>query len=183
MRSGPACLKKIDKLSESLENHDNVKIIKSRNTLVSILTGYMPGVEMKQHTFAPAVLLAAFLGLLAGCSDTGKKCFGYGTSVSDKKPLLGVENRFAHCSKGDVIDVYSKALTTAFGKPKSESVVTELSNFALRVNEVAEYCDFSKPIVFLGKTNAGLEGVPDNQVHWFACVYIGKKRDFVLPKN
>ena len=29
----------MDKLSESLENHDNVKIIKNRNTLVSILTG------------------------------------------------------------------------------------------------------------------------------------------------
>ncbi len=32
-------LKMIDKLSESLENHDSVEIIKSRNTLVSILTG------------------------------------------------------------------------------------------------------------------------------------------------
>lgn len=61
-----------------------------------------------------------------------------GTSVSDEKPLLTIGNRFAHCSKGDVIDVYSKSLTTAFGKPKSESVVTELSNFALRVNEVPE---------------------------------------------
>lgn len=138
---------------------------------------------MKRHTFSLAVLLATLLVLSAGCSDSGKQCFGYGTSVSYKKPLLGVENRFAHCSKGDVIDVYSKVLTTAFGKPKSESVVTELANFALRVNEVAEYCDFSKPIVFLGKTNAGLEGVPDDQVNWFACVFIGKKRDSVLPKN
>jgi hypothetical protein len=144
---------------------------------------YMREVKMKRHTLAAAVLLAAFLGLLVGCADTGKKCFGYGTSVSDEKPLLGVENRFAHCSKGDVIDVYSKALTTAFGKPKSESVVTELTNFALRANEVAEYCDFSKPIVFLGKTNAGLGVVPDDQVHWFACVYIGKKRESVLAKN
>jgi len=29
----------MDNLSEPLENHDNVKIIKNRNTLVSILTG------------------------------------------------------------------------------------------------------------------------------------------------
>lgn len=96
------------------------------------------------------------------------ECFGVGGSALEEPGAhLKMDNRFEHCKKGDVINVYTKSLD------KTEGDATYINVFAMRINEVASFCDYNYPVVFIGETK-----LPKNNLtaRWFSCVYLGEKR-------
>lgn len=96
------------------------------------------------------------------------QCFGVGGSVLEGSGAqLKMDIRFEHCKKGDVISVYTKSLNS------TEGDATDINAFAMRINEVTEFCDFAYPIVPIGATQLPKYGLT---THWFSCVYLGSRR-------
>jgi hypothetical protein len=123
------------------------------------------------------LILLLFLFVI-GC-DSDKRCIGYGV-VSSGGSVPDIENRHEHCKKGDIIDVYTKSQVAALedlGRKPSRFLGRD--TFDLRKNEVSDVCDFTKPIVYLGRTISGRTDSPQesrDEVNWFACAYRGAMR-------
>jgi hypothetical protein len=123
------------------------------------------------------VVLLVFL-IVIGC-DSDRRCIGYGV-VSSGGFVPDIENRHGHCKKGDVIDVYTQSRVAAlpdFSLKRGRTLGRD--TFDLRKDEVSDVCDFTKPIVWVGRTISAWENTPHEsreEVNWFACAYRGEMR-------
>ena len=107
-------------------------------------------------------------------ASAATQCFGVGGSVLEERGVhLKLENRFQHCQKGDILSVYTKSLDNA-------ADAIDINSFAMRINEVGEFCDFRYPVVAIGETRLREDSLT---VRWFSCVYLGQKRDSRFPER
>ena len=73
--------------------------------------------------------------------------------VFDNQKIQIDNHRFKNCKEGDIINVYSLSLDKPIGENRIDYYFKKIDEFALRHNEVDEFCSFDSAIVPLGSTS------------------------------